>query len=53
MYEKVRLISDDIINDTTNKYNLLVEIKDDKKSLTENTDELFKKLKEKSIELTK
>ena len=53
MYEKVRLISDEIIKGTTNKYNLLIEIKDDKKSLSDNTDLLFKQLKEKSVELTK
>jgi hypothetical protein len=53
MYEKVRLISDEIIKGTPNKYNLLIEIKDDKKSLSDNTDLLFKQLKEKSVELTK
>ena len=53
MYKKVKLIPDEIIKGTANKYNILVEIKDDKKSLTTNTDLLFKQLKEKSIELTK
>jgi len=52
-FQKIRLIANDIIYWVTDKYNLLKEIKDDKKKLFKNTDELFKNLREKTIEITK
>ncbi|MDP2091272.1 MAG: hypothetical protein Q8K30_06780 [Candidatus Gracilibacteria bacterium] len=52
-YKKVKLISDDIIFGVSDKYSFLKEIKDDKKKLNTETDELFKKLKQDSINLTK
>ena len=51
-YEKVKLISDSIIYWIPDKYNFLKEIKNDKKVLNYETDDIFKELKEKSLELT-
>jgi len=51
-FKKIRLIDDDIIYWVTGKYNFLKELKDDKKKLFKNTDDLFKKLKNKTLELT-
>ena len=52
-YNKIKLISDDIIFWTPNKFQLLTEIKDDKMTLWEDTDKLFIELKAKTKELTK
>lgn len=52
-YTKVKLISDDIIYWIPNKFWFLREIKDDKKTLNNETDDLFKKLKAETITLTK
>lgn len=51
-YEKVKLISDDIISDISNKYNFLLELSDDKKYSNIDTDESFLELKNKTLELT-
>lgn len=51
-YEKIKLINDDIIFWVTDKYDFLVELKDDKKILNYETDDLFKELKNKTLELT-
>lgn len=50
--KKIKLISDNIIYWVPNKYEFLLEIKDDKKELTWDTDELFKNLKNETISLT-
>lgn len=52
-YQKVKLITDNIIYWVADKYNLLKEIKDDKKKLNTETDDLFKKLKQDTINITK
>ena len=52
-FKKVKLIDDDIIYGIANKFNFLVNIEDDKTSLHEDTDLLFKKLKNISLDLTK
>lgn len=51
-YSKERLIDDSIINWIPDKFNLLKEIKNDKKNINYNTDEYFKLLKERTLELT-
>ncbi len=52
-FQKVKLITDDIIYWVSDKYDFLKEIKDDKKKLNTETDELFKKLKLNSIIISK
>lgn len=52
-YQKVKLISDSIIYWISDKYNFLKELKDDKKKLNTETDELFIKLKQDTINITK
>ncbi len=52
-YKKIKLISDSIIYWIPNKYNFLKEIKDDKKELNYETDELFKKIKSDTLSITK
>ena len=51
-YKKIKLINDDIIFWISNKYNFLINIIDDKLSLHEDTDILFKELKSNSIFIT-
>lgn len=52
-YEKIKLIPNDILSNTTNKYQFLLEIKDDKTYINNESDETFKRLKEITLELTK
>jgi len=52
-YKKVKLISDSIIFWIPNKYWFLKEIKDDKKIINSETDNLFNTLKSNTINLTK
>lgn len=51
-YKKVKLISDEIISDISNKKEFLTQLADDKKYLHNDTDETFKSLKSETIELT-
>ena len=51
-YKKVKLISDYIIAWVTNKQNFLKELSDDKRYLHSDTDELFKKLKTETLNIT-
>ena len=51
-YKKTKLISDDIIYWIENKYNFLLEIKDDKKSLDTDYDNDFLRLKKQTLLLT-
>ena len=51
-YKKVKLISDDIVYGIVDKYELLFDIKDDKISLDNETDQLFIELKEITQEIT-
>lgn len=51
-YTKIKLISDTIIYWIPDKFNFLKEIKNDKKVLNYETDELFKKLKEDTLKIT-
>ncbi len=50
-FEKIRLIDDTIISWVTDKYSFLREVKDDKRFLSNNTDEYFKQLKSDTIQL--
>lgn len=52
-YVKRKLISDNIIYWIAWKYNFLKELKDDKKELNYDTDEVLKKLKEETKKITK
>ena len=51
-FQKIKLISDDIIFWIPDKYKFLIEIKDDKKELNYDTDTLFKEIKTLSKGLT-
>lgn len=51
-YKKVKLISDSIISNISNKQTFLSELADDKKYLQEDTDTLFTQLKNETITLT-
>ncbi|MDD2871303.1 MAG: hypothetical protein PHS49_04900 [Candidatus Gracilibacteria bacterium] len=52
-YKKVKLISDNIITNISNKEEFLTELADDKKYLYDDTDEIFLKLKNETINITK
>lgn len=52
-YVKVKLISDSIVSDISNKNDFLNELADDKKYLHDDTDSLFLKLKSETQNLTK
>ncbi|MDP3380428.1 MAG: hypothetical protein Q8S84_02570 [bacterium] len=51
-YKKVKLVSDYIISDISNKQAFLNELADEKKYLTEDTDSILIKLKNDTINLT-
>ncbi|MFK7779799.1 MAG: hypothetical protein QM490_01515 [Candidatus Gracilibacteria bacterium] len=52
-YKKVKLISDNIISGVSNKKEFLNQLVDDKKYLLSDTDELFIRLKNETLKLTK
>jgi len=52
-YKKIKLISDDIVSDISNKENFLMELADEKKYITDDTDSLFLQLKKDTKNLTK
>lgn len=51
-YTKVKLISDSIIYWITNKYSFLNEIKDDKKKIVKDTDQIFLEIKNQAEKLS-
>jgi hypothetical protein len=51
-YKKVKLISDYIISDISNKKQFLIELIDDKKYLYEDTDSIFLSLKKDTLKIT-
>lgn len=51
-FEKVKLINDSIISSITNKHNFLLELRDDKKHIHTDTDNLFNQLKSETQNLT-